>query len=166
MKSQEFKGEFTGRHMFVIMLCFFSIILAVNIVMATIASKSWTGLVVESSYVASQEYNSVLEAAKTQNERGWRSELSYSNGIFEIKLTNAQNEQLNAGIVSIKVGRPACEQDDHILVLTANGKGYFTSVDRLAEGVWILQITADIDGRIYHRNVRIFVTHDGKGLVQ
>ena len=49
--------EFTGRHMLAIMLAFFGTIIAVNLVMAIFASRSWTGLVVKNSYVASQEFN-------------------------------------------------------------------------------------------------------------
>ena len=44
------------------MLAFFGVIIAVNVVMATLASTSWTGLVVENSYVASQEFNRKADA--------------------------------------------------------------------------------------------------------
>ncbi|TGV41583.1 cytochrome oxidase, partial [bacterium M00.F.Ca.ET.168.01.1.1] len=37
--------EFTGRHMLVIILAFFGVVIAVNLTMATLASTSWTGLV-------------------------------------------------------------------------------------------------------------------------
>lgn len=49
--------EFTGRHMLAIMLAFFGVIIAVNGVMATFATRSWSGLVVENTYVASQQFN-------------------------------------------------------------------------------------------------------------
>ena len=58
MNTRERKpAEFTGRHMLAIMLAFFGVIIAVNLVMATLASKSWTGLVVKNTYVASQQFN-------------------------------------------------------------------------------------------------------------
>jgi nitrogen fixation protein FixH len=37
--------EFTGRHMLLIMIAFFGVIIAVNITMAVVARQSWTGLV-------------------------------------------------------------------------------------------------------------------------
>ncbi|TIW70058.1 MAG: cytochrome oxidase, partial [Mesorhizobium sp.] len=43
--------EFTGRHMLFIILGFFGVVIGVNLTMATLASKSWTGLVVENTYV-------------------------------------------------------------------------------------------------------------------
>ena len=54
-----------------IMLAFFGVIIAVNVVMATLASTSWTGLVVENSYVASQEFNRKAEESRAQAALGW-----------------------------------------------------------------------------------------------
>ncbi len=48
--------EFTGRHMWLLAVSFFGVIISVNIVMAVSAARTWTGLVVENSYVASQEF--------------------------------------------------------------------------------------------------------------
>ncbi|TIW01135.1 MAG: cytochrome oxidase, partial [Mesorhizobium sp.] len=39
--------EFTGKHMLVSILAFFAVVIGVNVTMATLALKSWTGLVVE-----------------------------------------------------------------------------------------------------------------------
>ena len=58
--------EFTGRHMLLIMLAFFGVIISVNIVIAVIANKSWTGLIVKNSYVASQEFNAKISDANKQ----------------------------------------------------------------------------------------------------
>jgi nitrogen fixation protein FixH len=60
--------EFTGRHMLMIMLAFFGVIITVNVVMARFAMTSWTGLVVENSYVASQQFNEKMMAVRTQND--------------------------------------------------------------------------------------------------
>lgn len=52
---------FTGRHMLATILTFFGVVIAVNLTMATLASTSWTGLVVENTYVASQQFNRKAE---------------------------------------------------------------------------------------------------------
>ena len=49
--------EFTGKHMLAIMIAFFGVVFAVNFTMVYFSRHSWTGLVVENSYVASQEFN-------------------------------------------------------------------------------------------------------------
>ena len=63
-------GEFTGRHMLAAMLAFFGVIIAVNITMAVFAQTSWTGFVVRNSYVASQEFNGKVAAARAQAALG------------------------------------------------------------------------------------------------
>ena len=45
---------FTGWHMLTIMLLFFGTIISVNVTMAWNAVTSWSGLVVQNTYVASQ----------------------------------------------------------------------------------------------------------------
>ncbi len=52
------KCGFTGHHMLIVMLAFFgAVMIAANLTMASFASRSWSGLEVPNSYVASQEYN-------------------------------------------------------------------------------------------------------------
>ena len=56
---------FTGRHMLAAMLGFFGVVIAVNVVMATLAAKTFSGTVVDNSYVASQQRNPVWTPAGT-----------------------------------------------------------------------------------------------------
>ncbi len=66
--------RFTGWHMTGILLVFFGIIVAVNLAMATLATRTFGGVVVQNSYVASQRYNEWLKAARAQAELGWKAE--------------------------------------------------------------------------------------------
>ncbi|TIV43240.1 MAG: cytochrome oxidase, partial [Mesorhizobium sp.] len=72
--------EFTGRHMLVIILAFFGVVIAVNLTMATLASTSWTGLVVENTYVASQQFNKKAEEGRAQAALGWTGKLTIAWG--------------------------------------------------------------------------------------
>ena len=62
---------FTGRRMSVTLLAFFGVVVAVNLLMATLATRTFGGVVVENSYVASQRYNGWLAAARRQEALGW-----------------------------------------------------------------------------------------------
>jgi len=64
--------RFTGWHMTAILLVFFGVIVAVNFTMATFATRTFGGVVVENSYVASQHYNDWLKAARAQANLGWK----------------------------------------------------------------------------------------------
>ena len=58
----------TGRTMTAILCAFFGVVIAVNILMATIATRTFGGVVVENSYVASQEYNGWLAQSRRQRD--------------------------------------------------------------------------------------------------
>ena len=62
---------FTGRKMTVIMVAFFGVVVAVNLLMATFATRTFGGVVVQNSYVASQKYNLWLAKARKQERLGW-----------------------------------------------------------------------------------------------
>lgn len=63
--------RFTGRHAAAILIAFFGVVIAVNLTMAAFATRTFGGVVVENSYVASQKYNGWLAAAKRQEKLGW-----------------------------------------------------------------------------------------------
>ncbi|WP_037492794.1 FixH family protein, partial [Sphingobium sp. HDIP04] len=64
--------RFTGWHMTAILAAFFAVVIAVNMLMATVAVRSFGGTVVENSYVASQKFNGWLAQARAQQRLGWR----------------------------------------------------------------------------------------------
>jgi nitrogen fixation protein FixH len=65
-------SRLTGRKMTGIFLAFFGVVIAVNMLMATIATRTFGGVVVENSYVASQKYNDWLAQSRRQDQLGWK----------------------------------------------------------------------------------------------
>jgi nitrogen fixation protein FixH len=65
------KGPITGWHATAGFVAFFGVVVAVNMTMATFATRTFGGVVVQNSYVASQKYNGWLEAARKQQQLGW-----------------------------------------------------------------------------------------------
>ena len=63
---------FTGGRMFLIFLAAFGLIFAVNFYMAWLAVTTFTGTVVENSYVASQQFNGWLAEARAEKALGWK----------------------------------------------------------------------------------------------
>jgi nitrogen fixation protein FixH len=70
---------FTGRHMLAIMLSFFGVVIAVNMLMATLAARTFGGTVVDNSYVASQQFNGWLAEARAQERLGWTARVSFDD---------------------------------------------------------------------------------------
>ena len=96
-KNSEFR--FTGWHMLTCMIAFFGVIIVVNFTMASFASKSWTGLVVKNSYVASQKFNDELAVAEAQQARGWRSQVAYENGELVFQLFDKSGKAVTKRLV-------------------------------------------------------------------
>ncbi len=154
--------EFTGKHMLMSILAFFGVIIAVNLTLAYFAVGSWTGLIVKSSYVASQDFNDVLAAAEAQDALGWTSTAFYEDGMLTFELNDAQGKPLYGYQVDAAVERPIHENEDHALVLQRVAGGpYQASVD-LMPGAWVAKIVATgADGRLYRQDFRLWVPQDG-----
>lgn len=157
--------RFTGVHMLACLVAFFGVIIAVNFTMATLASRSWTGLVVENSYVASQKYNSVLADAARQAKRGWNSRMAYGNGELSFDLRDSKGAPVKMDAVAVSLGRPAYEQQDVKLDLVALADNRFGLPLKLADGTWMLRIDAIGAQGEYRRDLRLFV-RDGVGVAQ
>jgi nitrogen fixation protein FixH len=65
-------NTFTGKHMAAIFVGGFAVVIAVNLLMASLAVRSFHGTVVDNSYVASQNYNGWLRQAAASKALGWQ----------------------------------------------------------------------------------------------
>jgi nitrogen fixation protein FixH len=154
--------EFTGRHMLMIMVAFFGVIISVNFTMAWLAGHSWTGLVVKNSYVASQGFNKKLRQARAQNSRGWRTRLSYEKGIFRFRLADRNSQPVDIASLALSVGRPATETEDRVIALRQMQQGTYTAEYRLGPGLWDVVIAGGQSGRPYRYEKRLTIGADGQ----
>lgn len=132
---------FTGRHMLVLIVGFFGVVIAVNITMAVVASTSWTGLVVQNSYVASQEFEEKRLAHAAQRAAGWTAKFDYAAGTARIVVSDAAGNPVPLTDVAIAVNRPVGGHDDQVLALAPAAGGYAASLD-LAPGIWEALVSA------------------------
>lgn len=157
---------FTGKHMALSMVAFFGVIITVNITMATLASTSWTGLVVKNSYVASQHFNDELVQAKAQRDAGLTSDVSYQNGVLTFIMKDKDGTAIEASQLIAEIGRPAFEQADHSRVFVS-GEDFAKHVSLdLEAGLWSIKITGKSAGISYRRDTRIFVDARGGGRLE
>jgi len=151
------QGTFTGWHMLFVMLLFFGVIISVNITMAVMASRTWTGLVVKNSYVESQKFNGYLAAAKAQDAKGWRTSLTYSDGSLAFKIQDRDGRPVTLENASLYYGRPAFEQADRTIALTSTGRGRYIAKLALEHGAWTMRVTGTNNGQPYRRDSRLKV---------
>lgn len=134
------RGQFTGRHMWLVAIGFFGVIIAVNVTMAVLSYRSWTGLAVENSYVASQEFETKRLAHEAQRHAGWVASLTHAGGTVSLDVRDATGAAVALGDVTIEINRPVGGHDDQTVTLAAGSDGSYAAQVELAAGVW--EITA------------------------
>lgn len=135
--------RFTGRHMMVVMLCFYAAIIAANLTMAFAASWSWSGFVVANSYVASQQFNKKAEEARAQAALGWTSVLEVRDGKVSYNLSDAAGAPVPLRSVTATFRRPSYDAEDQTLTLTRAPDGRFEAGASLNDGAWLVEAEAD-----------------------
>jgi nitrogen fixation protein FixH len=126
----------TGSHVFAIIVMFFGVIIAVNATLAILAVTSWTGLVVENGYVASQSFNRDLAEARRQAGLGWQESFGYANGRLTVMLTDSGQRPITRAAVMVKLQRPSTDREDHGLTLAEVASGKYVSAANLSPGLW------------------------------
>lgn len=148
--------EFTGKHMLLVICAFFGVIISVNVFMAVSSARTWTGLVVNNSYVASQEFQVKADAAHAQNAAGWTMDMRYEDGDLVVWLLDPTGP-LELNEVSAFVRRPVGGHDDVTVPLARVGDTYRGPV-ALASGVWDVTVTTgDTELGAIQRETRIDV---------
>lgn len=153
---------FTGHHMIAVMVLFFGTIITVNLIMARLAVTTWSGLVVENSYVASQQFNARAAEAKAIASLGYQVTLSGDTDGFYADLADRTGAPISSGVVEIAFRHPVGMLGDRTLALEPKGHGRFAATERLPQGEWIATVLVVDDGEtIYHQAHRIHVSVDG-----
>ena len=139
-------GEFTGRKMLALMVGGFGIVIAVNLTMASFATGSFSGVVVENSYVASQKFNGWLDQAKRQEALGWSADVAREGDRLVV-----QTEAVPVtALVSAELRRPIGEAESQPLTFAPGGQvGTMISNERVPDGRWIVRVTISSAGQIW-----------------
>ncbi|MBS1240437.1 MAG: fixH [Proteobacteria bacterium] len=137
---------FTGRHMAAILIAFFGVVIAVNFTMASYASSTFGGIVVENSYVASQEFNRWLDEAAAEKALGWQADVARAaGGKVAVDLTGAP-----AGtVLSASARHPLGRLPDRELHFAPLGEHRFISREALPAGRWTIRLEASAGKHVW-----------------
>ncbi|QGP79189.1 FixH family protein [Sphingobium sp. CAP-1] len=136
--------RFTGWHMTGILVAFFAVVIAVNLVMATIAVRSFGGTVVDNSYVESQKFNHYLAQARAQDRLGWRDDMALDEQRHVIlTLTDARGAPVAGAGIAAVAEHPLGRAPDIALAFHETTPGHYASAASLPAGRW--QVRASID---------------------
>ena len=98
--------ELTGKHVLVITVSAFAVIIGVNVLLAVKAVSTFPGLEVENSYVAGQGFN---ERKSAQEALGWVMVPGYENGRMTLAFSGKDGKTASLPAKE----RPGCSVADH-----------------------------------------------------
>jgi nitrogen fixation protein FixH len=137
---------FTGKHMAIIMVAGFGIVIAVNFTMAAFAVGGFHGVVVENSYVASQQFNGWLEDAEQSRALGWQvSPARAADGHVVLRAEGVPD----GAVFSAALRRPLGDKAFADLTFRPTGDGSWRSDQPIGPGRWLIRLAAEANGKTW-----------------
>ena len=141
--AQDTPQPFTGRHMALILVSFFAVVVGVNVTMAVLARKSWTGLVVQNSYVASQHFNAETKKRLAMLAKGFRMEIAVRAGSVSVTLNDKAGLALPLRTASMTLVRSDWAVNDTSIAMQCRDS-LCSSVTVLSPGIWKGEAVLDV----------------------
>ena len=113
--------EFTGKHALIVFVSAFAIIIGVNLVLAFSAVKTFPGLEVKNSYVASQEFDVRKDA---QEALGWTVRAEAASGQLRLSFTDKAGNPVEVSELKAVLGRATHVKEDVEPAFTFDGTAY------------------------------------------
>jgi nitrogen fixation protein FixH len=132
--------------MLMVMVAGFGIVIAVNFLMAGLATSGFGGAIVTNSYVASQKYNDWLAEARREQALGWGAEISRGADGRLLAATSAV--PANAA-VRASLRRPLGEPEVTEVELVPIAGQLFQSRGVLLPGRWIVRLQIEHAGQTW-----------------
>lgn len=146
--------QFTGRHAALIFVSAFAIIIGVNLLLAFSAIKTFPGLEVKNSYVASQEFD---ERRAAQTALGWTVKANHAGGLLVLSITDEMGKPVEVTALDAVLGRPTHVKDDMHPAFQFDGTAYVAPVE-LSDGNWNIRMKAlAADGTEFMQRVVLHV---------
>lgn len=139
MSGEEAGGRpLTGRKVAVIAVGAFSVIIAVNLVLAWQAVRSFPGLEARNGFVESQDFDARRAA---QQALGWQVGLEYADGELTLRFHDTAGHPLSPAALDVLVGRVADASQDRRPEMHGHA-GHFSAPLVLEPGRWMVKVEA------------------------
>ncbi|OED46211.1 FixH family protein [Leisingera sp. S232] len=146
--------EFTGKHALMLFGGAFAVIIGVNIALAVNAVKTFPGLEVKNSYVASQQFD---QRRSAQEALGWSVYASSAGDQVKLEITDADGNPVEVAKLNATLGRATHVQDDQQPQFVYDGQAYVAPA-KLGAGNWNIRMVARAkDGTEFTQRVILHV---------
>jgi nitrogen fixation protein FixH len=154
MSNGKQERQFTGRHALMVFCGAFAVIIGVNLVLAFSAVKTFPGLEVKNSYVASQEFD---DRRSAQEALGWSVYASSNGGLVVLEISDEFGNPVEVSTLTAVLGRATHVKDDIHPDFKFDGSAYVAPAE-LGAGNWNIRMTAKAqDGTEFSQRVILHV---------
>jgi len=144
----------TGRKVFFFFAGAFAVIITVNLLLAFSAVRTFPGLEVKNSYVASQNWDDERAA---QLALDWTVDAVVRDELLTLSITDAAGDPVEVQSLSGVFGRATSVRDDQTPDFEFNGEAYVAPVET-ADGNWNLRLDAVApDGTDFRQRIVVLV---------
>lgn len=147
----------TGWHVLAIVCAFFGLVVAVDVGMATMAYRTFSGEVAEDPYEAGLLYNRTLAERRAQAALGWTAAIKMaSGGDLRVIVTDRAGRPVDGLKVVAVLERPATEAGRQILAFARTAPGIYDFKASHLSGAWDVRVHAtDRQGRPFEAEERL-----------
>jgi nitrogen fixation protein FixH len=147
--------KFTGKHAAMIFVGAFGVIIGVNVLLAVSAVRTFPGLEVKNSYVASQEFDDRRDA---QESLGWKVAARHTGGLLILQISDINGRPVEAREMDAVLGRATHVKDDVVPDFEFDGTAYVAPM-AIEKGNWNIRMKAVAkDGTEFNQRVVLYVT--------
>ena len=141
--------ELKGRHVLMMLVAFFGVIIGVNAVFITKAVSSFSGEDVKRSYRQGLEYNKTIQARSEQASLGWNVKAnvvssSEAGQRFIIRISDESNLPIENLEINGVFKRPTDLAKDKGVRFSERGQGIYEAQINLPKGQWHLKAIAGL----------------------
>ncbi len=142
------KGKLTGRHVLLMVIAFFGVMLVANVIFIRAAVTTFPGVSEEKSYFQGIHYNDTLAERDAQSRLGWAAEVMEvardgEGGRIVIRMVKDDAALTNLALTGV-LKRPAHSTEDQDLAFNPLGEGlYEAEVAAFGPGAWDMALRAE-----------------------
>jgi nitrogen fixation protein FixH len=146
----------TGWHVLAIVCTFFAVVVAVDVSMAAMAYRTFSGEVAKDSYEAGLAYNRTLAQRRAQAALGWSATIADSPGTLRLRVTDRDGRPVPGLVVAAKLERPATESGSVDVKFVESAPGIYDAHPGGLAGAWDVSARAvDRSGRSFEAERRV-----------
>jgi nitrogen fixation protein FixH len=147
----------TGRHVLALICGFFGLVMAVDIGMATMAYRTFSGEVANDPYEAGLLYNRTLAERRAEAALGWTADMALlPGGDLRVRVKDRSGGPVEGLKVTAVLERPATEAGHETLAFARAAPGVYDAKAGRLTGAWDVRVHAvDRQGRPFEAEERL-----------